>query len=261
MERLELQRFAEEEQTPPGASEPSAALPEPGDAPEEPQAAGEFRQLITGKYRQDYERAVGRRIQAAIQQRFKNQQDYQKQLSQVQPILQALGGKYGLAPDDTAGIAARIAADSGHPAPGPENPAEAAPPQGQDFLLDHIRQVTRQAEEMKRSFPAFDLAREMQNPAFARLTAPGVGLSVKDAFFAVHGRELQQDSMVYAARQAGERIAASVMAGASRPRENALSPRSAAGLTVDVQAMDRKTRAEYRRRIRSGEKINFVDQM
>ena len=84
---------------------------------------------------------------------------------------------------------------------------------------------------------------------------------VKDAFFAVHSREIQQDSMHYAAQRAGERIAASVMAGASRPRENGLDPADAANMGIDVTAMDRKTREAFRRRIRNGEKINFMDQV
>ena len=51
------------------------------------------------------------------------------------------------------------------------------------------------------------------------------------------------------------------MAGASRPRENGLDPAGSVHQGVSVQGMDRKTRAEYRRRIRSGEKINFMDQV
>ncbi len=255
MERLNLQRFGEDaEAEPMDAANGEAAGSEPAQTPDSGRTA--FRQLIAGEYRQDYEKAVGQRIQAAIQQRFKNQQDYRKQLDAVQPILQTLGGRYGLNAEDIAGISERLRQESADaPAANQANPP--APPR--DFLQEHVRSVNAQAESLRKEFPDFDLAAEMANPAFVRMTSPGVGMSVKDAFFAVHSQEIQRDSMQFAARQAGERIAASVMAGASRPRENGLDPAGGAELGVNVQSMDKKTRAEYRRRIKNGEKINFTD--
>ena len=255
MERLNLQRFGEEAES----VQSEAGDVTGGGAAETPEnGRTDFRQLIAGEYRQDYEKAVGQRIQAAIQQRFKNQQDYKKQLDAVQPILQALGGRYGLNAEDAAGIADRLRQDL------PETEKAVQPPQPAphlDFLQEHVRSVNVQAADMKQAFPGFDLMAEMQNPAFVRMTSPGVGMSVKDAYFAVHGQEIQRDSMLYAAQQAGERVAASVMAGASRPRENGLDPAGSADMGVNVQSMDRKTRAEYRSRIRNGEKINFMDQV
>ena len=255
MEQLNLQRFGEgAEAEPMDTANGDASGSEPMDTPDSGRTA--FRQLIAGQYRQDYEKAVGQRIQAAIQQRFKNQQDYRKQLDAVQPILQTLGGRYGLHAEDIAGISERLRQESAD-APAAEQVDPPAPPR--DFLQEHVRSVNTQAEALKKEFPGFDLAAEMANPAFVRMTSPGVGMSVKDAFFAVHGQEIQRDSMQFAARQAGERIAASVMAGGSRPRENGLDPAGSAELGVNVQSMDKKTRAEYRRRIRNGEKINFID--
>ena len=257
MERLNLQRFGEEAET---ASTEDAGRDVTGneilETPEKGRAS--FRQLIAGEYRQDYEKAVGQRIQAAIQQRFRNQQDYKQQLDAVQPILQTLGGKYGLKAEDVAGIAEKLRQERSET----EEKASAAQPiPPRDFLQEHVHSVNLQAEALKKEFPGFDLAKEMANPAFLRMTSPGVGMSVKDAFFAVHGQEIQRDSMLYAAQRAGERIAASVMAGASRPRENGLDSANSVDMSVNIQAMDRKTRAEYRRRIRNGEKINFMDQV
>ena len=218
---------------------------EPAEAPQGTRTP--FQDLIAGEYRQDYEKAVGQRIQAAIQNRFKNQQDYKKQLDAVRPILQTLGSRYGLNAEDAQGITQRLLKESGE-----------AP---MDDLEDYVRNVNEQAEALKQEIPGFDLNAEMANPAFARMTSPGVGMSVKDAYYAAHSREIQRDSMLYAARQANERIAASVMAGAARPRENGLDPAGSARMGIDVQTMDRKTREAFRRRIRNGEKINFMDQV
>lgn len=264
MERLDLQRFGE---NPEAAPVETAGREVTDEGSAEPSGGGRasFRQLIAGEYRQDYEQAVGQRIQAAIQQRFKNQQDYKKQMDAMQPILQTLGGRYGLNAEDIAGISDRLRQENpGAPAPEEtvsreENSGKEAP--AGDPLEKYVQRVNAQAEALRREFPGFDLAKEMDNPAFMRMTSPGVGMSVRDAFFAVHSQELQRDSMQFAALRAGERIAASVMAGASRPRENGMDASGSADRGVDVQSMDRKTRAEYRRRIRNGEKINFMDQL
>ena len=260
MEKDNSQQFSEGAETQPIESADTAAGETTADAHEARQS---FQTLISGAYRSDYEKAVGQRIQAAIQQRFKNQQDYKKQLDAVQPILQTLGGRYGLNAEDVTGISERLRDESAGPAQqaqGQEAKEETRTPR-RDYLKEHVQNVNAQAEALRKVFPGFDLRTEMANPVFVRMTSPGVGMSVKDAYFAVHGQELQRDSMMYAAEQARERIAASVMAGASRPRENGLDPAAAASMGIDVQSMDRKTRAEFRRRIRNGEKINFMDQV
>ena len=133
--------------------------------------------------------------------------------------------------------------------------------QGNPALRQHFERLVRQGEELRQSFPGFDLMQEMQNPEFVRLTAPGTGMSVKDAFFALHGEEIQRQSMLYAAQRAGERLAASVQAGASRPMENGMQDQSPVAMGVDIRGMDKKRREEYRRRIHNGESINFSDKM
>ena len=253
MERLNLQRFGEDTEAMDGTAGDVTGGEATGTTEN---GRTDFRQLIAGEYRQDYEKAVGQRIQAAIQQRFKNQQDYKKQLDAVQPILQALGGRFGLDAGDVEGISEKLRLENTE-----ASTAEQAENQTPLFLQEHVRSVSAQAEALRKELPGFDLAAEMKNPAFVRMTSPGVGMSVKDAFFAVHGQEIQRDSMRYTAEQVRERIAASVMAGASRPRENGLDPVGSAGMGIDVQSMDRKTRADFRRRIRNGEKINFMDQV
>ena len=247
MEQTDMQRYEAEEGNAAENAQPEGAA----------EGQPSFQELISGAYRQDYENAVGQRIQAAIQQRFRHQQDYKKQWESAQPVMRVLGARYGLDESDAAGIAARLTREEGS---GQESAPDSPRPES-DYLSAHIQRVTQQAESLRAEFPGFDLETEMRNPAFARLTAPGVGLSVRDAFLAVHSRELQADSMRYAAQQAGQRIAASVMAGAGRPKENGMDHPAAAPMTVDVLGMDRQTRAEYRRRIHNGEKINFKEQL
>lgn len=144
-----------------------------------------------------------------------------------------------------------------------EEPQEDAPQQTREdeALRRHFERLTREAEELKRVFPDFDLTRELRDPAFLRLTAPGTGVSVKDAFYALHGEDIQRESMRYAAQQAGRRIAASVRAGASRPVENGIQGPSPLVIGIDIRGLNKKQREEYRRRIHGGETINFRDRL
>ena len=223
------------------------------------ETAGEkipFEQLIAQEYRQEYEQAVGKRIQAAIQQRFRSQEDYRTKWEAYQPIIDALKIRFG---GESAGPR-EIAAGMLKQASAERQAREKAV--GRDAALRaHFDALSRQAEEMKKTFPDFDLMGEMNHPTFLRMTAPGSGLSVKDAFYAVHGEEIQRDSMRYAARQAGENVAASVRAGAARPLENGLARTDAVSMKIDIEHMDKKTREAYRQRIRNGETINFRDKI
>ena len=189
-------------------------------APGKEERRADFQALITGPYRQEFEEAVNRRVQYELQR------------------LQNSGAQ-----ED---INARMK-------------GEQANAQREAALRQHFARLTRQGEELKQTFPDFDLMREMRNPAFVRMTAPGTGVSVKDAFYAVHGEDIQRESMQYAAVQAGRRIAASVQAGASRPVENAIQGSAPVVIGVDIRGMSKKQREEYRRRIHNGETINFRD--
>lgn len=229
-----------------------------------------------------YEEAVGQRIQQAIQQRFKNQKDLQGQLDSYAPIMQALGMKYGLDASNVQEIAKRLTDDD-------SLYAEEAARQGvtppmlkyikqlefennrlhrveqesqEDLQMrQHYETLVRQSEELKKVIPGFDLQRELQNERFARMTSPGVGISVRDAYNAIHFDEIQRAGMQYAAQQAGQRIAASVRSGASRPMENGLQSQQPVNMAIDIKHMDKKTREEYARRIRNGETIDFVNRI
>ena len=233
--------------------------------------------------REAYEEAVGQRIQAAIQQRFRNQKDLQGQIQGYQPIMQALGAKYGVDPGNVQELVKRVTDDD-------DLYAEEASRQGvtpqflktmkklefenqqlraqeqqsaeERALQQHWAKLSQQAEQMKQQFPEFDLMAELKNERFRRMTAPDVGISVHDAYYAIHGADIQRQSMQYAAQQAGQKIAASVRAGASRPMENGMSrQQTPVNMGVDIANMDKATREQYKRRIKNGELINFVDKI
>ena len=89
----------------------------------------------------------------------------------------------------------------------------------QQKFRNHILKLQQQEQALKAVIPNFDLRTEMQNPTFARLTSPSVGLSVEDAFYAVHRREMQAQSMQVAAQQTRQMISNAIVSGTNRPDE------------------------------------------
>ena len=127
------------------------------------------------------------------------------------------------------------------------------------MFQDHIAQLERQGEEMKKVFPNFDLRTELNNKAFARMTAPGVGISVEDAYYAVHRKEIQTASMQVAAQKTAQKISNSIQAGRSRPSENGTTGQAPSVTTFDYRNASKEQRDELKRQIRAaaarGEKL------
>ena len=80
----------------------------------------------------------------------------------------------------------------------------------------HFSGLEKQAEAIKSAFPDFDLRAELNDPVFVRLTSPMVGLSVEDAYYAIHHREITEAG----ARAAAQMLGNSVQAGRNMPNEN-----------------------------------------
>ena len=103
---------------------------------------------------------------------------------------------------------------------------------------------------MKAAFPTFELARELQNPAFARMTSPNVGISVEDAYYAVHRREIQSAAMKATAQKTAEQMANSIRAGQNRPVENGSSAQAPSITSFDYAKASKEQREALKRQIR-----------
>ena len=123
----------------------------------------------------------------------------------------------------------------------------------------HIRMLEQQGGAMKAAFPGFDLRRELQNPVFARMTSPNVGISVEDAYYAVHRREIQTAAMQVTAQKTAQKISNAIQAGQRRPAENGTSGQAASVTTFDYSKASRAQREALKQRIRAaaarGEKL------
>lgn len=179
-------------------------------------------------------------IQAIIRARLKEQKNAREQLDSMAPLVEALAKRFGQDPRR------------------PDYGALAQAVQGGDYS-GHFRELERQGEAMKTVFPQFDLRQELRNPAFARMTHPGVGISVEDAFYAVHRGALQAAAMEAAAQNTARKLASAIAAGSLRPVEAGQASQAASVTRFDYRSASREQREALRQRIREaaarGEKV------
>lgn len=117
----------------------------------------------------------------------------------------------------------------------------------QQHVRAHVERLNRQADALKAEYPNFNLAEELQNDMFVKLTAPGM-LSVEDAYKAVHRKELEASKELALQEQAMAAATATIRAGQQRPKENGSS--AAATITrVPPAQRSKAERAELRRQI------------
>lgn len=234
-----------------------------------------FEELISGRYKQEF----GERVQQILEKRLKNSRDAEKRLGKMAPMLEALGEKYGVGADDIDGLVARVTDDDslyeeeaqqrGVPVSTlkqikalERDKAEAdrfrAQSREQAAIQAHYQRLVEQGQKVKEMFPTFDLQTELKNPDFLKLTAPGVGVDVMTAYQVIHRDEIQPAAMQYAARKTQEKLAASIQANASRPVENGVgAPGTQAEVRMDPSKWSKEDRAEVRRRVARGERIEL----
>ncbi|MBQ3489653.1 MAG: hypothetical protein IJA86_03580 [Clostridia bacterium] len=138
-----------------------------------------------------------------------------------------------------------------------EDAAKQAPPFSDEIIrtiYSHIARLEEEAEELKKTFPGFDLYRELKNPVFARLTSPENGIHAADAYYAIHRKEIQamQTEAAYAQPSVPEQQA-------KRPQENGISAKAPTVMQFDYRNASRERREALKKAIRTaaakGEKI------
>ena len=116
-------------------------------------------------------------------------------------------------------------------------------------LRTHFKSLEQQGEALKKVFPSFDLRTELQNPVFARMTSPNVGVSVEDAYHAVHRKEIMTAGMQVTAQRTKEQISNAIQAGSRRPDENGTSGQSPSVTTFDYSKASKEQRDALKREI------------
>lgn len=235
-----------------------------------------FEDLIKGKYKADYDQ----RVQATIRDRLKGSNE---RMNKLNPIIEAVAQRYGMDTSDLDkldldALSQKIAGDTsqyekesletGIPAETiakvkrleqieAQQARDAKAAREQAAIEQHYNSLMQQGEQLKALYPGFNLDAELQNPAFVRLTAPGVGVDVRTAYEVVHREEMRGAEMQFAAQKSAQKIAASVQANARRPAENGMSGSTGAVTKSDPSTLTKADRAEIKRRVARGEKIYF----
>ena len=111
--------------------------------------------------------------------------------------------------------------------------------------------LQEQAEAMKKVFPKFNLQKELQNPVFVRMTAPNSGLSVEDAYYAVHRKEIMAAGMQVTAQKTAQQISNSIQAGSRRPNEAGTTGQAPSVTTFDYRNASPEQRKAFKDHIRS----------
>lgn len=218
-------------------------------------------------------------VQSIIRGRLKDADADRQTLSTLQPMLEGLARQYGIDPKNHQALVDKVldsdslyeeeAMRSGMSVEAVKQikKLQAANDRQAQQLSQftekaqaerHIMQLVQQGEALKKKYPGFDLQREMQDETFVRYTSPGVGMSVEQAYVALHHGELQQMAMQAAAQQSRRQAAQTMQANMARPRENAgRSAAPAAQVYQDPSLMTREQIADAIRRANAGERISY----
>ena len=129
----------------------------------------------------------------------------------------------------------------------------------QQKLRNHFKKLEEQGESLKQVFPNFDLRKELQNPKFAQMVNPNSLMSLEDAYYAIHRKEIMSAGMQVTAQQTAQKISNAIQAGSRRPDENGTSGQSASVTTFDYSKASKAQRDALKREIRAaaarGEKL------
>lgn len=231
-----------------------------------------FSELIKGEYKEEYTKAT----QQMIDKRFKETKNLEAKLGSVQPLIDTLALKYGLQADDIEGISKALDSDSEflaaqaeekgmtveqfkifHKLEAENNAMKAAKAQAenQQKADEQIQKWMEEAEELKKTYPDFDLQAEITNDEFAGMLKHGI--SVAHAYEVIHLNEIKSKAVETAKTETQKAVTANIRAKGNRPNENGTEVGSAFIVKDDVHKLTKRDRAEAIKRAQRGETIEF----
>lgn len=267
----------------PGEEKPETRQGQPEQEPKTMDPAQKrraFGQLMQGEYAAEFEEAMQRAAQLAVQSVQEN--------PAVKGLLEALGEAYGIDAGNAENLEAlteavksgkvkndeyyeTLAAERGisvktarelDKMEGELQRANAEKQRAEQMRLaaEHQQRAAAvraqweaEAAQLKEKYPAFELDEVLNNPSVADMIRRGIGLEA--AYRAAYFDQLMTESTARTAKQVEQGVAARIQQRAQRPAENGAHPGAAAETKVDVAHMTAKQRAELAKRARRGERI------
>lgn len=237
-----------------------------GRSPEE--LDGLLDELVKGSLKDSY----GRRAQAMINDRFPKARKAEAELAAYKAAVGPLLEKYGLEPDDVAGLKAAAETDKTNFAAAALKNGTTAEQEMKAYAGRRAKkeaaeeekarneEIARRVEaqkvraqmdrwnaeeaELKKTYPDFNFREELaQNPEFAE--ALRAGLPMRFAYQGAHGDELLAKVAGSVAQQAALSAAQSIAANSRRPSETGIAGGAAAPQTVDYAGMSDREFMSY----------------
>ena len=223
-----------------------------------------------------------KQMQLTVQSRLKNAKNAEEALAKIAPALEVLARKHGQDPanPDYEALAKAINDDDAYYEDKAlemgvtvetakridQQERDTARQQKQEAmnleqqkLRNHFTKLEQQGEALKKVFPNFDLRTELQNPKFAQMVSPNSLMSLEDAYYAVHRREIDAARSQVIAQQTKQKLSNAIQAGSRRPDENGTSGQSASVTTFDYSKASKAQRDALKQQIRAaaarGEKL------
>lgn len=209
-----------------------------------------------------------RKMQETMQKRLKTAKAAEESLNALMPAIKKLAQEKGLDPENVdyislgkmlTGEYESKAMELGVPVETVMQLEQQQRTIEQQKIENHFARLEREAEDLRKVFPNFSLQAEMANPAFAKLTHPNIGMSVEDAYYAVHRKELQFASMQVAAQKTAQQISNAIQSGTRRPVESGQSTQAPSVTTFDYSRATKAQRDEFKAKLRAswarGEKV------
>ena len=213
-----------------------------------------------------------KQMQSVVQSRLKNAKAAEESLAKLTPALELLARRHGLDAEnmDFEAIAKAINDDDAYyedkalemgvtvetakridqqERDHARQQKEEARNLEQQKVRNHFAKLEQQGEALKKVFPNFDLRKELQNPKFAQMTSPNSLMSLEDAYYAVHRKEIDAARSQVIAQQTKQQISNAIQAGSRRPDENGTSGQSASVTTFDYSKASKQQREALKREI------------
>lgn len=210
----------------------------------------EFADLINGRFKEQFTR----KTQAIIDKRFKQTKGLEEYKQRVSPVVESLMKKYGVEDGNEGNLLDFIKEKEKTPVnTPPEN--EVVSERGKN-LRSKISSWVKQSEDVKNTYPDFDLRKELRdNKLFSQLLLGGVPL--KAAYETVHKDEILSGAMAYTADKVREQVVKGIEAKGRRPIENGVSSESAVVTSVDVNSLTSQDILKILKQVENGANISF----
>lgn len=234
-----------------------------------------YRDLVNGEYKDLYTEDT----QRIINSRFRETKALEQQVGQYQPLIDMLMQRHKIADGDVAKLTAAVENDTAFWSQAAEEAGmsveqymqfqklqrdnaallkEQQRRQGQEAADRQLARWAQEEQEVRQTYPSFDLKAELENEQFRFLiTNAKSPVPLKHAYEVVHMDEIKAGIARMQAKATEKQVVDSIRAKGARPAENGTSSQSAFTVKDDVGKLSAKDMAEINRRVMRGERISF----